>query len=114
MVANNPLTIVDVPGGQAILMLGAEDDAETVDNLDVQLVLNDQTRWSATVLTLKAIDRLMTSYKASGECLGGRYFQCSDLLIAERSGVSSIVDLLCDLVRSGEYRDAMVRVDIEE
>lgn len=113
MAANNPLTVVKIPGGQVVLMLGAEDDIETVDNLDVEVVLDDQTRWSVTVLTLEAIGRLMTYYKTSGECLGGRYFQCSDLLIVRDGGVRSVIDLLSDLVRSGEYQGALARVDVE-
>jgi hypothetical protein len=43
-------------------------------NVDVELRLADGSRWSATVFTLAEVDRVMRSWEASGEALGGRYF----------------------------------------
>jgi hypothetical protein len=111
---NNPLVKVQLSGAEAIFMLGASDDTETIENVDVEVVLDDGSRWSATFLTLAEIARLMARWKVTGECLGGAFFQCADLVIVERGGIAEAADLLRRLVDSGQIRDALVRVDIEE
>ena len=40
----------------------------SVDNVDIELVDETGIRRSATVLTLAEIDRLMRSYRDTGEC----------------------------------------------
>jgi len=56
----------------------------------------------------------MERRKAAGECLGGSYFQCADLVVIERGGVEAVTDLLSRLVDTGQILDVFVRVDIEE
>lgn len=109
--ADSPFTTVQLVGAEATFMLGADDDPSTIENLDAQVVLDDGSRWSATLLTLAEIARLMERWKVTGECLGGSYFQCSDLVVMERGGVSAAAELLGRLVESGQLRDVLVRVD---
>jgi hypothetical protein len=112
--ANNPFTKVQLRGAVAVFMLGADDDAVAVENVDVEVTLTDGSRWAATLLTLDEIRRLMERWKATGECLDGSYFQCADLVITERGGIEAATDLLRRLVDTGQIRDVLVRVDIEE
>jgi hypothetical protein len=112
--ANNPLTKVQLRGAVAVFMLGADDDASAVENLDVEVTLSDGSRWAATLLTLDEIRRLMERWKTTGECLDGSYFQCADLVVIERGGIQMATGLLSRLVDTGQIRDVFVRVDIEE
>jgi len=111
---NNPLTKVQLNGAEAVFMLGSADDPDTVENVDVEVALDDGSRWSATFLTLAEIRRLMARWKATGECLSGAYFQCSDMVIVEQGGIVAATDLLRRLVDSGRIQDVLSRVDIEE
>ena len=112
--ANNPLTKVQLTGAVAVFMLGHDDDAAAVENVDVEVTLDDGSRWVATLLTLDEIRRLMERWKTTGECLDGSYFQCADLVIVDRPGIEAAADLLRRLVDAGHIRDVFVRVDIEE
>lgn len=111
---NNPLTRVRLNGADAVFMLGSDDDANTVENVDVEVVVDDGSRWSATLVTLAEIGRLMSRWKATGECLHGAYFQCADLVVVEQGGIAAATELLRQLVDSGQIRDVLVRVDIED
>ena len=95
-------------------MLGSEDDADTIENVDVEVILDDGSRWGATLLTLAEIGRLVSRWKATGECLGGSYFQCADLVVIERGGIAAATELLRQLLESGQIRDVLVRMDIQE
>jgi hypothetical protein len=112
--ASNPLTEVRLKGAVAVFMLGAADDAGTVENVDVEVTLSDGSRWAATLLTLNEIRRLMERWKATGESLGGSYFHCADMVIIEQGGVAAAAEILSRLVETEQIRDVFVRVDIEE
>ena len=112
--ADNPLTEVQLGDAVAVFILGAEDDADTVEDVDVEVTLSDGSRWVATLLTLDEIRRLMERWKTTGERLDGSYFQCADLVVVERGGIEAATDLLRRLVDTGEIRNVFIRVDIEE
>ncbi|MFJ8689861.1 hypothetical protein [Micromonospora wenchangensis] len=112
--ANDPLATVQLKGAVAVFMFGADDDAGTVENMDVEVTLDDGSRWVATLLTLDEIRRLMGRWKTTGECLDGSYFQCADLVIVERGGIDAATGLLSRLVDTAQIRDVFVRVDVEE
>ncbi|MEU7909151.1 hypothetical protein [Actinoplanes sp. NPDC049118] len=90
--------------GDVVLMLflGAEDDERTVDNLDVQVNYPDGARYSASIMTIVAVQRIMRNHETSGESLGGRYFKAHDLVIVQRGGVVEIVDLVRGLIEANE------------
>ena len=112
--ANDPLMKVPLNNAEAVFMLGAEDDEETVENVDVEVAHADGSRWSATFLSLAEIGRIMERWKDTGEGMGGKYFQCPDLVIVRRGGLGGMVEVLNDLLDSGQFRNVLVRVDIEE
>ena len=105
---------VQLNHAEALFMLGAEDDAETVENVDVEVFYDDGSRWSGTFLSLAEIGRIMDRWRFTGESLGGSYFQCPDLVIVRHGGVAAMSRVLNGLVDSGEFRSVLVRVDIEE
>jgi hypothetical protein len=93
---------VKVGSGARLVVRGLEDDG-TVRNVDIELVEESGARWSATVLTLGEIDRLMTSYHETGECLSGSYFRVPDLLILNRPTFESLIEVVEGLLRDGTY-----------
>ena len=70
----------DLGLGGTLAVHGADSDG-AVTNADIELTDADGKRWSATVLTMAEIDRLMGTWQHSGECQGGVYFRVPDLLI---------------------------------
>lgn len=94
---------IDVAGGFKLLVRGLEEDGSVV-NVDVELIDADGARWSATVLTLPEIQRLMLRYRDTGECLGGAYFRVADLLILDEPSLASLVAVIEDLVRTETHR----------
>ncbi|MFF5500465.1 hypothetical protein [Streptomyces roseolus] len=79
------------PHFKALFMLGGEDEEATVDNVDVEVTLNDGTRYSATVLTVAALQRWMDSEADEYEWLK---FQCPDLVITRYPGVPAMMRIL--------------------
>ena len=111
---NDPSTVVSLRGAEATFTLGADDDAETVENFDVVVRLPDGSRWSASLLTLAEIGRLMDRWRGTGECLGGAFFQSADLVILRRGGVPAATRLLQQLVDAGEIPVTLAELDADD
>lgn len=85
-------------------MLGAEDGFDTVYDVDVLVTLVDGSRWSATFMTLDAIERVLRKWSLTGECLGGVFFQCRDLVITREPGVPAMMEIIEGLVEGTDQR----------
>jgi hypothetical protein len=96
---------------EAAFLPGGGEDLELVENVDVEVQLNDGSRWSATIITLAQVEVLMKRWAASGEALGGRYFWCSDGLIVRDAGISNMTQVLAGLVEIGEHTEILRRLD---
>lgn len=96
-----PFHIIHEPDFTALFMLGADDIAETVENVDAELTLGNGTRWSATFMTPEEISRIMDRWSRTGEYAGGAYFQCPDLVIVPRGGISTMLAALRAIVDTG-------------
>lgn len=93
--------VVREPEFTALFMLGADDSAETVEDVDAELRLPDGTRWSASFMTLSAIQTVMKRWRETGEYGGGVFFQCSDLVIVPKGGVAAMVEAFRAIVAEG-------------
>lgn len=94
----------------ALFMLGAEDDKGTVENVDAELILPDGTRWSATFMTLRAIEKVMNRWQGTGECASGAYFQCSDLVIISEGGLTAMLESFKGIIDSGGPEGVLQRL----
>lgn len=103
---------VEVGNGARLFVRGIDDDG-TVDNVDIELVEQSGARWSATVLTLSEIGRLMRSYRETGECLSGRYFRVADLLILATPTLEALTEVVEGLLRDGTYQFELSLLDDE-
>lgn len=103
--------VVKKPEFTALFMLGADDQAETVVNVDAELRLSDGTRWSATFMTLEEISRVMERWKETGENFGGAFFQCSDLVIIPEGGVEAMVNSFMGIMATGGPEGVLPRLE---
>lgn len=103
---------VEVGGRARLVVRGMEDDG-TVENVDIELIEESGARWSATVLSLAEIGRLMSSYRETGECLSGSYFRVPDLLILATPTFESLAEVVEGLLREGTYHFELSPLDDE-
>lgn len=73
------------------------------DNTDVIVEFEDGTRWGATFFTYGNITKLVEKNKATGECLNGKYFWSSDMLLVDEISRKSIEEIIQHLIRQGEF-----------
>jgi hypothetical protein len=111
--ATDPFLKASVRDAEITFMLGNE-DAETVEDVDVEVRLGDGSRWSATCVSLAQVGRIMDRWATTGECLSGSFFQCADLVIIRRPGVPAILEMIEGLLDSGEFRYTFVNLGTDE
>jgi hypothetical protein len=105
---------VQFEGAEALFMLGTDDNVASVENVDVEVILNDGSRWSATFISLAEIGRVMERWKATGEHLSGTYLRVPDLILVNQGGIEEMVSVLNSILAGGSLETALVRIDIEE
>ncbi|MEU7889793.1 hypothetical protein AB0B54_30190 [Microbispora bryophytorum] len=88
---------------------GYEPDA--ADQADATITFRDGSRRYATFMTLDAIQQIMDKDARTGECLDGRYFWCSDLIVIRGVGFEGMVAAIRDLVSSGGIEGACGLLD---
>jgi hypothetical protein len=98
-------------GFEASFLPDADEDLESVCNVDVFVRLPDGSQWSATVCTVAEVARLMDRWRGTGEALNGGYYWCSDGLIVREPGVSAMVGVIAGLLESGVFNEVMSRID---
>ncbi|MPY49336.1 hypothetical protein [Streptomyces acidicola] len=93
---------------------GASEDLDAVCNVDVEVrLMEDGSRWSATVFTVAEIEPLMEKGAQTSEDLEGRYFWCSDGLIVRGPGIDVVTEVIAGLLNSGEFDQVLQRLDDE-
>ncbi|GGP02315.1 hypothetical protein LDL08_38620 [Nonomuraea glycinis] len=101
-------------GGATVLFIGVGQEPEEASNLDLILTLEDGSRWSATVLTMAAINDIWERWEMSGECFNGRYFNCPDLLLVREAGIDSICEVLENILATGGPVGDLVRLEDDD
>jgi hypothetical protein len=80
------------------------------DNVDVEVVFDDGTRYMATFFTLENVQKIMNNYEQTGECMKGFYFWASDMILVRRLSRENIAKVVGDLIGKGEFERAFSRV----
>lgn len=91
--------------GYKVIIMHQVQDIEN-DNIDVEVRFPDQTRYSATLVTLKNIQELMTNYQKTGECNYGQYFWCSNIFIIRDLREETILEAIQSLIDEDEFTQA--------
>ena len=73
------------------------------DNSDVIVTFSDGRRFVATLFTYENILTLAAKNRGTGECLGGKYFWASDMLLVDRLDRATITEVVHELIREGEF-----------
>ena len=94
-----------------VLMIGHPDGLDHHDdNVDVEVVFGDGSRYGATFFTLNNIERIMRTYVKTGECLNGRYFWSTDLIIIRDLSMPDIRETVADLIKNAEFYTAFAKL----
>jgi hypothetical protein len=97
----------------ASFLPNAGEDLDAVCNVDVEVRLTDGSRWSATVLTVAEVQRLMEKWAQTGEEAGGRYFWCSDGLMVREAGVANMTEAIRGVLDEGDFEQILQRLEDE-
>lgn len=76
------------------------------DNVDVEVIFDNGSRYMATFFTLENIQRIMDRYEQSGECMKGFYFWATDMILVRRLSRENIAKVVGDLISKGEFDTA--------
>ncbi|MGN9787366.1 hypothetical protein ACTMTF_38505 [Nonomuraea sp. ZG12] len=104
----------EISGATALFMIALGQKPEEASNLDLILTLEDGSQWSATVLTLAAVNDIWKRWEISGEGFGGRYFNCPDLLLVREAGIDSICEVLEGILATEGPEGNLVRLEDDD
>ena len=78
-------------------------------NSDVIVTFSDGTRWVASFFSYANIDSLTAKNRITGECLAGRYFWPSDMLLVDEVSRRRIEEVIADLIAEGSFERVFSR-----
>jgi hypothetical protein len=95
----------------AVIGGGAPED----DNSDVVVTFNDNNRYIATFFTYTNIARLRRKNELTGECLDGKYFWASDMVLIDKINRESILSVINYMLEIEEFYNAFKQIsdDVE-
>lgn len=83
--------------------------AVTDDNTDVRVAFNNGASYVATFFTYENIASLRKKNAATGECLAGKYFWASDMILIDRIERSSILQVIDALLADGSFESIFAK-----
>jgi hypothetical protein len=75
-------------------------------NEDIIVTYKENT-YSGTLFTISNISKLMENYLLSGECAGGSYFYCPDMIIVKDLKRPTIIEAISNIIKEGEIDMAL-------
>lgn len=79
------------------------------DNTDVIVTFKDGTRWVASFFTYQNIQTLVEKNKQTGECMFGKYFWSSDMILVDECSRERIEEVVKGLLDNGEFEAVFER-----
>ena len=76
---------------------------EINDNSDVIVTFDDKSKYVASFFTYDNIEYLRQKNRQTGECLDGRFFWASDMIIIERINRKEVVEIIEHLIKEKEF-----------
>jgi len=73
---------------------------------DVIVHFANHQKWQAWFITFARLDALRRQYQQNGECLAGRYFWASEMIVIDEITREAIEAVIRDLMDSGEFEKA--------
>jgi hypothetical protein len=72
-------------------------------NSDVAVTFADGARWVATFFAYDHINTLRRLHQETGECLGGRYFEASDMVLVDEVTRERIEQVVAELIATEHF-----------
>jgi len=82
-------------------------------NLDIEVIMNDGKRYSATLFTLENIKELMDGHSQSGENNNGTYLWCLDMVIIKDLSIYTICEVVKSIIDSRDLSSIFYALDDE-
>lgn len=73
------------------------------DNTDVIVEFDNKKRWVASFFTYSNISKLVEKNKITGECLNGKYFWASDMILVDEVSRERIQEVIQSFINEGEF-----------
>ena len=73
------------------------------DNSDVIVTFENGERWVATFFSYRNILSLMEKNRETGECLGGKYFCATDMILADEVSRERIEEIVAEMLGQKEF-----------
>lgn len=83
---------------------------EVNNNSDVIVTFDDNSKYVATFFTYDNIEYLRQKNKQTGECLNGRFFWASDMIIIERINRKEIEEIIEHLINEKDFDSIFDRI----
>lgn len=84
------------------------------DNTDVIVKFEDGFRWVASFFTYMNIETLVNKNKMTGECMDGKYFQASDMILVDEVSRKRIEEIVDHLITNSQFELAFTPIGKEE
>lgn len=72
-------------------------------NTDVIVEFDYKKRWVASFFTYSDISKLVEKNKTTGECLNGKYFWSSDMILVDEVSRDRIQEVIQSLINEGKF-----------
>lgn len=109
----SPYRCIEQEGYKILILVGAGINPEN-DNVDIEVVFNNQERYSATYFTIANIQSLMERYTSTGECNYGQYFWAIDMVIVRDLREETIVESIRTMVSEGTLKHTFMFLENDE
>jgi hypothetical protein len=73
------------------------------DNTDAIVTFEDGSRWVASFFTYKNIESLAIKNQQTGECLSGKYYWGSDMILVDECSRNRIEEVIEHLIFKGDF-----------
>lgn len=80
------------------------------DNSDVIVTFSDDSKYVATFFTYENIKTLRTKNEQTGECLHGKFFWASNMILIDRIERQGIVDIIEELLRENAFEQVFIEI----
>ncbi len=80
------------------------------DNTDVIVTFENGTKYVATFFTYSNIESLTIKNKQTGECMNGKYFWASDMILVDECSRANIELIINDLIKEDEFELVFRRI----
>jgi hypothetical protein len=74
-------------------------------NSDVMVSFERDGEWVATFFTYKNLSTLVKKNESTGECLNGKYFWATDMILVDELSRERVEEVVSHLISEGEFEN---------